>query len=255
MTREFEGKVVVVTGGTSGIGRATATAFAAAGGTVVIAGRRADLGEEVVSEIRSSGGSALFMHTDVRDRESVRRMIAATVRLYGRLDCAFNNAGIAGENFRATADQDEETWREVFETNVTGVFLCMKYEIPEMLRTGGGAIINTGSIFSLVGAEFGIAPYVASKHAVLGLTRAAALDYARKGIRVNAICPGITRSQMTAPALEADPHGFMLNVDRSVPMGRIAEAQEIARAVLWLCSEASFVTGQALCVDGGWLAK
>ena len=254
--RTFEGKAVIVTGATSGIGRVTALRFAAAGAHVIVAGRRRSKGLAVVEEIVSQRGQATFIQTDVSDPDSVAALIAGTMERLGRIDCAFNNAGIPGTNVTATADQSEESWDEVMNTNLRGLWLCMKHELREMKKARAGAIVNTGSIYSFVGSELGIAPYIASKHAVLGLTRAAAIEYAVDGIRINAVCPGITRTEMTAPALQAVPEKFNEVIDRHVPLRRLAEPEDIAGAVLWLCSaDARFMTGQALCVDGGWLAR
>jgi A-factor type gamma-butyrolactone 1'-reductase (1S-forming) len=254
--KRFAGKVALVTGSTSGIGQATAELFALQGAAVIVAGRRTERGESVVSGIRSRGGEATYIRLDVTDPESVSAVVRDAVRIYGRLDCAFNNAGIPGENIKDTSQQSEQSWEAVINTNLRGVWLCMKHELAQMCRQGGGAIVNSASIFAHQGSEFGIAPYIASKHGVLGLTRAAAVEFARRGIRINAVSPGITRSEMSAPALEAIPDEFNAQIERNVPFGRIAEAEEIGRAVLWLCSDdASFVTGESLAVDGGWLVR
>lgn len=251
----FKDKVAIVTGATSGLGRATARALAQEGASVVIAGRRAALGEEFTAELRAQGLQAAFVRTDVRDRESVERMVEAAVRHYGRLDIAVNNAGIAGASL-PVAEYPEETWDEVLSINLKGVWLCMKYEIPELLRSGGGAIVNMASDLGLVGAAFGIAPYVASKHGVVGLTRAAALEYATRSIRINAICPGLTDTDMLADAKKNHAASLASYVESHIPMQRVASPEEQAGAILWLCSsESSFVTGHALPVDGGILAK
>jgi A-factor type gamma-butyrolactone 1'-reductase (1S-forming) len=256
VSRRFEGKVVLVTGANSGIGRAAAELFAADGASVVLAGRRAERGESVARAIRESGGEATFFRADVADARSVELLIEQAVRRYGRIDCAFNNAGVAGETFKDTASQSEETWNEVININLRGVWLCMKYELPHMQRQGGGAIVNTASIYAHEGSDFGIAPYVASKHGVVGLTRAAAVEFASRGVRVNAISPGITLTEMTAPGLQAAREEFTANVRQRVPLARMAEPVEIARAALWLCSdEAAYVTGATLPVDGGWLVR
>ncbi len=253
---EFQGKVALVTGATSGIGRAAAVKLAARGAKVVVAGRRAQRGEDVVSEIRARGGEAIFVKADVTVRESVENLVAQAERHFGRLDLAFNNAGIPGDAFKLTADQSEESLDAVLETNLKGLWRCMKYEIPAMLKNGGGAIVNNSSDAGLCGSDLGISPYVASKHGVVGLTRAAAIEYARQGVRVNAVCPAVTRTEMLEPALRGPPEPLQAYIDAHIPLGRIAEADEVARAVLWLLSdEASFVTGQAVAVDGGALAK
>jgi NAD(P)-dependent dehydrogenase (short-subunit alcohol dehydrogenase family) len=255
MPERFAGKVVIVTGATSGIGRATALEFATEGAKVVVAGRRARAGDAVVSEIAARGGEAHFIQTDVRDPEAIARMVNETVRRYGRLDCAFNNAGIGGSNAR-TAEHTPDVWNDVLSTNIMGVCLCMKYEIPRILESGGGSIVNSGSVFGLRGSGYGIAPYVASKHAVVGVTRAAAVEYGGRGVRINAVCPGMTDTAMCAGALQQDADGFLAEIARIVPMGRMATPREIACGVLWLCSEeSSYVTGQTLCADGGWTAR
>lgn len=245
-------KVVLVTGGTSGIGRAAAKAFAMQGAIVVIAARREQQGASLVDELRSAGAEATFIPTDVADPVAIAGLFSKIADLHGRLDCAFNNAGIPGEALKHTADQSLETWNTVMDTNLRGVWLCMKYQIPLMQRAGGGAIVNNASYLGLVGGGYGVGPYVAAKHGVVGLTRAAALEYARQGIRVNAICPGYTRTEMMEPALKANAEGFMAYVDQKVPLGRVAQPEEIASLVVWLCSGASsYVTGQAIAADGG----
>jgi A-factor type gamma-butyrolactone 1'-reductase (1S-forming) len=256
MDRRFSGKVALVTGATSGIGRETALQFAREGARVVLSGRRDPQGRDVVSEIEAAGGQALFVRTDVTDAESVRRMVDATVARFGRLDCAFNNAGIGGDTMKPTADHSQENWDNVIATNLTGVWLSMKFEISAMLQYGGGSIVNNSSGYGLVGSGVGHAPYAAAKHGVIGLTRSAAIEYATQGIRVNAVCPGWTHSEMVDPALAAMPEAIAAILKDEVPMQRIAAAAEIARAVLWLCSdEASYVTGHPLVVDGGALAR
>jgi NAD(P)-dependent dehydrogenase (short-subunit alcohol dehydrogenase family) len=254
--QRFEGKVALVTGGTSGIGRAAAELFAARGAAVIVAGRRADKGRAVEEGIRAAGGTATFIQTDVQHPTSITSMFEAAIERYGRVDCAFNNAGIAGQNFKDVTEQAEDSWDAVINTNLRGVWLCMKHELRHMRERGNGAIVNSASIYAHSGSDFGIAPYVASKHGVVGLTRAAAVEFAGHGIRVNAVSPGITSSEMTAPAMAAVPQEFEAHIRQRVPLGRIAEPAEIAKAVLWLCSdEASFVTGETLLVDGGWLAR
>lgn len=256
MDRRFSGKVALVTGATSGIGRETALQFAREGARVVLSGRRESQGRAVVSEIEAAGGEAHFVRSDVTDAESVRHMVDATVARFGRLDCAFNNAGISGEAMKPTADHSQENWDSVIATNLTGVWRSMKFEISAMLKCGGGSIVNNSSGYGLVGSGVGHAPYAAAKHGVIGLTRSAAIEYAMQGIRVNAVCPGWTHSEMVDPVLAAMPDLFSAILKNEVPMQRIAAAAEIARAVLWLCSdEASYVTGHPLVVDGGVLAR
>jgi NAD(P)-dependent dehydrogenase (short-subunit alcohol dehydrogenase family) len=256
MNMDFSTRVVIVTGGTSGIGRATAEAFAAAGARVVIGARRVTLGQQLVERIVAAGGEASFVRTDVTVRTEVASLVTHALDRHGRLDYAFNNAGIAGEAFKPTAQQSEASWDAVLSTNLKGVWNCMQYEIPAMLRSGGGAIVNNASDVGLAGSEIGIAPYVASKHGVVGLTRSAAIEYARQGIRVNAVCPGFTHSEMSEPAVRQARDEIHEYIDARVPMGRIADAREVAEAVLWLCSDASsFVTGHALPIEGGVLAR
>jgi NAD(P)-dependent dehydrogenase (short-subunit alcohol dehydrogenase family) len=251
MQGRFVDKVVIVTGATSGIGREAAIRFAREGAKVVVAGRRQSQGDAVVGDIAQAGGEALFVRTDVADEASVSALVSATLERYGRLDCAFNNAGIGGESPKRTADHTKANWDAVLGINLTGTWLSMKYEIPAMLASGGGAIVNTSSIYGLKRSDMGHVPYAVSKHGVLALTKTAAYEYAKKGLRVNAVCPGWTHSEMIDPALETDAK-FRAFVERQIPMGRVADTGEIADAVLWLCSaEAAYVNGHALSVDGG----
>lgn len=245
----LQNKVALVTGGGSGIGRATAQAFAREGARVVIADLNAEGGEETARIIASLGGEACFVRTDVTKAAEVEALIRAAVDAYGRLDCAFNNAGIGGSLTR-TANRSEEEWDLTMLVNLKGVWLCMKYELLQMEQQGGGAIVNTASAAGLIGFQNASA-YSASKHGVIGLTRSAALEYARRNIRVNAVCPGFTQTAMMD---EWDTHrpGTAEGVAQFNPMKRLGTPDEIAAAVLWLCDEASsFVTGHALSVDGG----
>ncbi|MCG6156442.1 SDR family oxidoreductase [Rubinisphaera margarita] len=246
----FANKVVVVTGATSGIGRETALRFAAEGARVVLAGRREKEGQEAVTEIQAAGGTALFVQTDVAREGDVRGLIERTVSEYGRLDIAFNNAGV--EHAGPVTDVTVEDYERVFGINVLGVLLCQKYEIPAMLRSGGGAIINTSSVLGHI-AMPGAALYNASKHAVEGITRTTALEYAEQGIRVNSVAPAVIGTDMIERF--AGPNGRE-EMKGLHPIGRIGRPEEVAEAVLYLASDsASFTTGISLPVDGGFLAR
>ena len=250
--RQFAGRVVLVTGGNAGIGRATAAEFARQGAQVVVSGRREKEGRGVVAEIEASGGEAIFIKTDVSKESDVKAMIERTLAKFGRLDCAFNNAGIEQE-LTPLPDQTEETYDQIMDINVKGSWLSLKHEIPAMLKTGGGAIVNNASVAGLLG--FAMAPvYAASKHAVVGLTKAVALEYAKQNLRVNAVAPGAIETRMF--------HDFAISpevkqmLESAHPMGRIGQPQEVASAVVWLCSAgASFVTGQIVPIDGGYTAQ
>lgn len=256
MPQSFADKVALVTGASAGIGKVTALAFAAAGARVVVAARRVAESEQVVSEITAQGGQAIFVPTDVSQSDSVQALVAKTLATYGRLDCAFNNAGIAGEVFLPTADHSEANWDNVMNTNLKGTWLCMKYEIAAMTAQGSGAIVNNSSVYGLKSSTVGHVPYAVSKHGVIALTKTAAHEYAKNGIRVNAVCPGWTHTEPVDSALAAYPDVLGPLIASNVPMQRVADAIEIAHAVLWLCSdEASYITGQAIAPDGGWLAR
>lgn len=246
MNYEFGGKVALVTGASGGIGRATALAFAASGAAVVVSDVNDAGGEETAEMIRQAGGKAVFQHCNVADAAEVKALVARAVGEYGRLDFAHNNAGI--NNMGADEYQDE-IWDRSLAINLSGVMYCMREEVEVMLAQGKGAIVNTASINGLVGN--GAQPgYTATKHGVVGLTRHGALRWAKAGIRVNAVCPGVIETPMTAP-LVANPDMRKV-IDGMTPMGRMGKAEEIAAAVLWLCSDqASFVTGHPLVVDGG----
>jgi NAD(P)-dependent dehydrogenase (short-subunit alcohol dehydrogenase family) len=252
MKRELEGKVGLVTGGTSGIGRHTARLFALAGAKVVVAGRREKEGRETVESVCAAGGEGLFVKADVSNAKDVENLIRETVGRFGRLDVAFNNAGIEGV-WVPIVRQSEEDWDRTIDINLKGVWLCLKYEIKQMLKQGGGgAIVNMASVTGLVGSA-GAAAYSASKHGVIGLTKAAALETARSGIRINTVCPAVIETEM-ANRLFGEPkvHKYVLGCH---PMGRFGKSEEIADAVLWMCSDrASFMTGQSLVLDGGFLA-
>jgi NAD(P)-dependent dehydrogenase (short-subunit alcohol dehydrogenase family) len=253
MTKEMESKVGLVTGGGSGIGRATALAFVRKGAKVVVADVAVNDGEETVRLIKESGGNAIFLKCDISKAAEVEAMVNKAVGTYGRLDYAFNNAGILGI-MSAIVDYPEEIWNKVLSTNLTGVWLCMKYEIPQMLRQGGGAIVNTASVQGFVGGP-GFSAYNASKHGVIGITKTVALEYAKAGIRVNAVCPGVIETPMNERIESEHPEMRSLLLERH-PVGRFGMPNEVAEAVVWLCSEAaSFVTGHALVIDGGFIAQ
>lgn len=246
-------KVVLITGGGSGIGRATAVAFAKQGARLVVAGRREKEIEETARLAREAGGEAIAAAADVTDEDSVRALVAKTLATYGRLDAAFNNAGTEGR-FQPLSGADVAAYHQVFDTNVKGVFLSMKHQIPALLASGGGAIINNSSIAGHVGFA-GAALYAASKHAVVGLTRTAALELAKTGIRVNAVAPGAVLTDMYDRAFGRD-EASQAQVAAAHPIGRPARVEEIADAVVWLASDgASFVTGQSIPVDGGFTAQ
>lgn len=253
MAGRLYGKISVITGGGSGIGRATALAFAREGAKVVVADVIVDGGEETVQHIKGAGGEAIFVKTNVAEAAEVEALVKQTVATYGRLDCAFNNAGIAGAVAR-TSEYTQAQWDRVIATNLTGVWLCMKYELEQMQKQGGGAIVNTASVAGLVGFRQGPV-YVAAKHGVVGLTKTAALEYAKANIRVNAVCPGVIRTPMFEKGMQIDP-GIETSMAAREPIGRLGKPEEIAEAVVWLCSNAaSFVTGLPMAVDGGWVAQ
>ena len=249
---KLSGQVAVVTGAAGGIGRATALAFAEEGIKVVVADINAQGGAETVSLIEAAGGTAAFVSCDVRDEEQVKQLVASTVERYGSLDYAFNNAGIEMENQRLH-DGSMRSFEMIMDVNVKGVWLCMKYQLQQMLKQGGGVIVNAASVAGL-GAAPKMAVYAASKHAVLGLTRTAAIEYARKNIRVNAICPAVIDTAMYQRVCEMDPKTGQ-RIPELHPMGRVGRVEEIAASVLYLCSDgAGFTTGHALAVDGGMTA-
>ena len=253
MAGELEGKVALVTGASSGIGRESALAFASAGARVVVSDVVVDDGEETVSQIQSKSGEATFVRADVSQTAEVEALVRHTIETYGRVDCAHNNAGIEGD-MAPTAECAEANWDRTIGINLKGVWLCMKYEIPEMLRQGGGAIVNTSSAAGLVGFA-NLPAYVASKHGIAGLTRTAALEYAEQGIRVNAVCPGVIHTPMIDRIVSGDAQAEA-QFTALEPVGRMGSPAEVAQAVVWLCSDAaSFVTGIAMPVDGGFVAQ
>ncbi|KAB5619159.1 SDR family oxidoreductase [Pseudomonas wayambapalatensis] len=252
MSMTFSGQVALVTGGAAGIGRATAQAFAAEGLKVVVADLDVAGGEATVALIREAGGDALFVTCDVTRDSDVRQLHEKIIDVYGRLDYAYNNAGIEIEKGRL-AEGSEAEFDAIMGVNVKGVWLCMKYQLPLLLAQGGGAIVNTASVAGL-GAAPKMSIYAASKHAVIGLTKSAAIEYAKKGIRVNAVCPAVIDTDMFRRAYEADPRKAEFAAAMH-PVGRIGKVEEIASAVLYLCSDgAKFTTGHSLVVDGGALA-
>jgi NAD(P)-dependent dehydrogenase (short-subunit alcohol dehydrogenase family) len=249
---ECEGKVALVTGGTSGIGRETSILFARKGARVVVAGRREIEGKETIDLIRRAGGEGIFVRADVSRASEVKALVEKTVAAYGGLDYAFNNAGIEG-HWVPIVEQTEDEWDQTIDINLKGTWLCLKYEIRQMLQQGrGGVIVNNASISGFIGS-YGSATYAASKHGVLGLTKAAALEVARNGIRVNAVCPAAVETPMAdrlfgAPEVRKKVLGFY-------PIARFGKPIEVAEAVLWMCSGAAgFMTGQSLILDGGFLA-
>ncbi len=247
--KTFQDKVVIVTGAGSGIGRATALAFAREGAWVVVSDIQERDGIDTVERIKKESGEAYFIKCDVSSEPQVQNLVEKTVQKYGRLDCAYNNAGVEGSP-SSTIECSSENWDKTIDINLKGVWLCMKYEIPAMLRYGRGSIVNCSSIAGLVGFET-IPAYVASKHGVIGLTETAALEFAKKNIRVNAVCPGAIHTPMLDRFTKGEEE-IMADQD---PMGRVGRPEEIADSVLWLCSDkASYVTGQSIAVDGGWVA-
>jgi len=249
---QFVGKVALITGGNAGIGRAAAIEFAKQGAKIVITGRREKEGQEVIAKIKAFGGEAIFAKTDVSREKDVKAMMEQTLETFGRLDYAFNNAGIE-QALTPLPEQTEETYDQIMNINVKGVWLSLKHEIPAMLKTGGGAIVNNSSVAGLVG--FAMAPvYVASKHAVNGLTKSVALEYAKQNVRINAVAPGPIETRMYLDFAKTPEVRQML--ESAVPSGRVGQPEDIASTVVWLCSDgASFVTGQILPVDGGYTAQ
>ena len=252
-TSSFDGKVALVTGGAGGIGRAAALGFAVAGAKVVVSDVDEEGGKASVSDITGRGGQARFVKADVSDEYAVKALVGKAVEAYGGLDIAFNNAGIEGPE-APLAEVDLDTWHQIIGINLTGVFLCLKYEIPAMLERGGGAIVNTASVAGLVGFP-NLPAYAVSKHGVVGLTRNAALEYGAQGIHVNAVCPGVIRTEMIDRLIEKGEQDEESLV-AATPLGRLGRPEEIADAVVWLCSdEARFVLGHTMTIDGAYVAQ
>ena len=253
MAGQLDGKVALITGAGSGIGRASALAFAREGAKVAVADIVVEGGEETVRMVKEAGGEAFFIKVDVSNAADVEAMVNTVVDTYGRIDCAYNNAGIEGR-LASTDEYPEDVFDKVIDINLTGVWLCMKYELPHMLKQGSGAIVNTASGAGLIGVA-GMSAYVASKHGVVGLTKTAALEYAKSGIRVNAVCPGLIQTPMVE-RITADQPQLGEALVAAEPVGRTGKPEEIAESVVWLSSDAaSFVTGHAMSVDGGYVAQ
>lgn len=253
MAGEFKGKVALVTGGSSGIGRATSLAFAREGARVVFGDIDEAGAQETLSQIKEAGGEAVFVKTDVAKAEDVKALVDKAIHTYDRLDYAHNNAGIDGE-FATIVANTEKNFDHVIGVNLKSVWLGMKYEIPEMRKRGGGAIVNTSSVAGLVAFRT-MGPYVASKHGVIGLTKTAALEYSNYGIRVNAVCPGAIRTPMIDTFINNDAQ-VEAAMSALQPIGRMGRAEEVASLILWLCSDAAaFVTGASIAIDGGIVAQ
>ncbi len=250
MEKIFANKVAIVTGGSFGIGKATAIAFATRGASVVVADWIED--DQTIQQLKNGGGNGLFIKCDVSKSDDVLKLVNETIKTFGRLDFAVNNAGIEGSN-APIHECTEENWDKTIDINLKGIWLCMKYEIPQMLKLGKGAIVNVASVAGLIGFP-GLPAYVASKHAVVGLTKTAALENAKQGIRVNAVCPGVIRTAMIDRVTGKDKT-VEKQYESMEPVGRMGTPEEVAEAIVWLCSDASsFVTGDAMAVDGGWIA-
>lgn len=250
--KSLKNKVIIVTGASSGLGAATARRLAADGAKVVLAARRNDKGEAILSEIKAAGGEGIFVQTDVTKTADIKALVAAATERFGGLDGAFNNAGITGPTLTPIADIDEAGWDAAMNTNLRAVFVCMKYQIPALLARGGGSIVNMSSMYGLVPSDLGHAAYCASKFGVVGLTKTAAIDYGDKNLRVNAVCPGHTHSEMVDPYIESAPDLIRRTISRHSAMNRVGESEEVADAVAFLLSgESSFINGTTLLIGGG----
>ncbi|PHS74154.1 MAG: short chain dehydrogenase [Porticoccus sp.] len=252
LMKAFAEKVVIVTGATSGLGEAAALKFAREGASVVLAARREDKGQAVLQKIEALGAEGMFIKTDVTDGADVQAVVEKTLARFGKLDCAVNSAGISGPVLVPVADVEETDWDALMDTNLKAVWMCMKYQIRAMLKRGAGSIVNISSIYGYKPSDVGHAPYCASKYALIGLSKSAAVDYGQQGIRVNVVSPGYTHSEMIDPVAEAQPEFINAVVNRYSAMNRLGRAEETAEATAWLCSDAaSFVNGAVLPVDGG----
>ena len=250
--KPFEGKVALVTGGSSGLGAATALQFAREGAKVVLAARRSEQSESVVRQIESLGSDGYFVRTDVSKAAEIEAMVKSALDRFGRLDCAVNNAGVTGPVRTPVADVEEAQWDALMDINLKGVWLCMKHEIAAMLALGGGAIVNIASIYGYKPSDIGHAPYCISKFGVIGLSKSAAVDYAQSGLRINAVAPGFTRSEMVNPDRPGAAERYKALTARHSAMNRLGEPEETANAITWLCSDAAkFINGAVLAVDGG----
>jgi NAD(P)-dependent dehydrogenase (short-subunit alcohol dehydrogenase family) len=255
MSRRFESKVALVTGGTSGLGYDGALAFTKEGAKVVIAGRRVKEGEEAASQIRALGGDVHFVRADISREEDVAAMVKACVDTYGGLDYAYNNAGVDGTLMTSIVDYKKEVWDQVMAINLTGMFLCMKYEIPEMIKRGGGSIVNMSAVAGFKAGKRVGSAYITSKHGVIGLTKTGAIEYADRGIRVNAVCPAMIETPMSYKTFLKDEASAQRVIGLH-PIGRVGKPAEVSNLVLWLCSEeAGFITGSSIPVDGGFLLQ
>lgn len=254
MAKALEGKVIIVTGGGGGIGRVSALTFALAGASVVVADRDPAAGKETVRLVEAEAGRAYLVSTDVAEEASVEAMVAATIERFGKLDGAFNNAGVGGAQ-KSAHELSFDDWQKTIAVNLGGVFLCMKHEIAAMLETGGGSIVNTSSGLGVVGMQ-NLTDYIAAKHGVIGLTKSAGIDYGPRGIRVNAVLPGLTLTPMIAQAVQDPAYASQMDAIRARhPIGRFAEPKDVAECVKWLLSDASaYVTAASIPVDGGYIA-